>query len=192
MNKQRMKESANLVKKLRRLLETEVSQAEVMMAAKGFAQELQEMVEKIGRLQNEDLPPVTDQMRETYGTETASAFQSQIYAALQGVMDSMYTAKNQVDDAVENLATRGQIGAVVDMDVDVDMAEPGLDGMAAGEDGVDDLAAELGNDDDDEFGAAEIEEPLGRAQKESIQLQKKVLEMRKLVEKARKLKESNQ
>ena len=60
-----MREHKNLVKNLRRLLETEVSQAEVMMAAKKFAEELQEMVEKIGRLQNEDLPPVTDQMRET-------------------------------------------------------------------------------------------------------------------------------
>ena len=93
----------NLVKNLRRLLETEVSQAEVMMAAKGFAQELQEMIEKIGRLQNEDLPPVTDQMRETYGNDSSSAFQTQIYGALQGVMDSLYTAKGQVDDAVGNI-----------------------------------------------------------------------------------------
>src|ERR1700679_2420399 len=114
-----MKEHANLVKNLRRLLETEVSQAEVMMAAKEFSLELQEMVEKIGRLQNEDLPPVTDQMRETYGTESSSAFQTQIYGALQGVMDSLYTAKNQVDDAVSNLATTGQIGASIDMDKDM-------------------------------------------------------------------------
>ena len=191
-----MKESANLVKRLRYLLETEVSQAEVMMAAKGFAQELQEMVEKIGRLQNEDLPPVTDQMRETYGTESASAFQSQIYAALQGVMDALYTAKNQVDTAVDNMATTGQVGATVDMDVDVGM-DDGMDpGMDAGMDdaglGLDDLAGDLEGGDEmgDEFGGAEGEEPLGRAQKESIELRKRVLEMRKLVEKARKLKEN--
>src|SRR5271165_4302482 len=105
-----------------------------MMAAKGFASELQEMVEKIGRLQNEDLPPVVDQMRETYGTESSSAFQTQIYGALQGVMDALYTAKNQVDDAVSSMASTGQVGAQTDMDKDMDMGAGMDDGMAAGDD----------------------------------------------------------
>jgi hypothetical protein len=188
----KMKEHANLVKNLRRLLETEVSQAEVMMAAKGFAQELQEMVEKIGRLQNEDLPPVTDQMRETYGMESASAFQTQIYGALQSVMDSLYTAKGQVDDAVGNMASTGQFDASVDMEKD-----PGMDGMEdpmamdadAGMDpDLDNIGDELGADDD--FGAEDGEEPLGRSMKTESALQRKVMEMQRLVAKARKLKEA--
>jgi hypothetical protein len=183
-----MKEHANLVKNLRLLLETEVSEAEVMMAAKEFAKELQEMVEKIGRLQNEDLPPVTDQMRETYGTESASAFQTQIYGALQGVMDSLYTAKNQVDDAVTNMATTGQFSAQTDMDKSMDDEMTDLD-IDADEDELD-----LDNLDDievdDEFGAADEEEPLGREMKESMALRQKVAEMQKLVEKARKLREA--
>lgn len=183
----------NLVKNLRRLLETEVSQAEVMMAAKGFAQELQEMIEKIGRLQNEDLPPVTDQMRETYGTESSSAFQTQIYGALQGVMDSLYTAKGQVDDAVSNMASTGQVSAEVDMDKDIGMD----DGMGSPEDDMgmdgdadldlDNIGNELGTE--DEFGGAEEEDPLGRSMKTEA-LQQKVAQMRKLVEKAKKLKEA--
>lgn len=181
----------HLVKNLRRLLETEVSQAEVMMAAKGFAQELQEMIEKIGRLQNEDLPPVTDQMRETYGTESASAFQTQIYGALQSVMDSLYAAKGQVDDAVSNMASTGQVGAENDMDLDgMDGMDPALDAGAEMDADLDNIAGEL--DAEDEFGGAEEEEPLGRAMKaESIRhLEKKIMEMKKLVEKARKLKEA--
>lgn len=184
-----MKENTNLVKNLRMLLETEVSQAEVMMAAKDFSKELQEMVEKIGRLQNEDLPPVTDQMRETYGMESASAFQTQIYGALQSVMDSLYTAKGQVDDAVTNMATTGIFTATTDMDKDIGM-----------DDGMGDLDAEMGDEldldnlddegEEDEFGGAEQEEPLGRAMKESA-LQRKVMEMQRLVEKARKLKEAS-
>lgn len=192
-----MKEKASLVKNLRRLLETEVSQAEVMMAAKGFAQELQEMIEKIGRLQNEDLPPVTDQMRETYGMESASAFQTQIYGALQSVMDALYTAKGQVDDAVSNMASTGQFDAAVDMEKDPGMggmedpmamdAELGADAEMDAD--LDNIAGDL--DAADEFGGAEEEEPLGRSMKaESIKLQRKVLEMQKLVEKARKLREA--
>lgn len=184
-----MKEHANLVKNLRRLLETEVSQAEVMMAAKGFAQELQEMVEKIGRLQNEDLPPVTDQMRETYGMESASAFQTQIYGALQSVMDSLYTAKGQVDDAVANMASTGQVSAETDMDLPVDGMDDGMgDEMDSGMDAdLDNIAADLEADDD--FGGADEEEPLGRAMK-TESLERKVMEMKKLVAKARKLKEA--
>jgi len=190
-----MREHKNLVKNLRRLLETEVSQAEVMMAAKKFAEELQEMVEKIGRLQNENLPPVTDQMRETYGTDSASAFQTQIYSAFQGVMDALYTAKNKVDDAVSNMAQTGQVTAPTDMDANVGVT-PELGGDRDMEidqdldlDNIEDeLGAEVGGEADFEVGADE-EEPLGRAMKEAA-LQKKVMEMKKLVAKARKLKES--
>lgn len=190
-----MNEKENLVKNLRRLLETEVSQAEVMMAAKGFAQELQEMIEKIGRLQNEDLPPVTDQMRETYGMESSSAFQTQIYGALQGVMDALYTAKGQVDDAVSNMASTGQFTAQTDMDLPVDGMDDGMgvddptamDADAEVDADLDNIAGDL--DAGDEFGGAEEEEPLGRAMK-TESLQRKVLEMKKLVEKARKLREA--
>lgn len=182
-----VKEHSNLVKNLRRLLETEVSQAEVMMAAKGFAQELQEMVEKIGRLQNEDLPPVTDQMRETYGMESASAFQTQIYGALQGVMDSLYTAKQQVDDAVSNMASTGQVTAQVDMDKNINVNVDGLGDDTGMDADLDNIGAEL--DAEDEFGAEDGEEPLGRAMKtEALQL--KVANMRTLVEKAKKLREA--
>jgi len=189
-----MKENTNRIKQLRALLETEVSQAEVMMAAKGFAQELQEMVEKIGRLQNEDLPPVTDQMRETYGQDSASAFQTQIYSALQGVMDSLYTAKGQVDDAVSNMAATGQVSAAVDMDKD--LAGDGMDPMAGGDEIGMDSELDLDNIGDelagDEFGGADGEEPLGRSMKaESVQLKRKIAEMKRIVEKARRLKEAS-
>ena len=194
-----MRENKNLVKQLRKLLETEVSQAEVMMAAKGFSQELQEMVEKIGRLQNEDLPPVVDQMRETYGMESSSAFQTQIYGALQSVMDALYTAKGQVDDAVGSMASTGQVTAPTDMDRDMSQDPNSEDDLGNGEMGpeldLDNIGDEMDNevdtgetDDADEFGAADNEEPLGRAMKESI-LHSKVMEMKKLVEKARELKE---
>lgn len=194
-----MYEQENLIKHLRRLLETEVSQAEVMMAAKGFAQELQEMIEKIGRLQNEDLPPVTDRMRETYGGQPASSFQTQIYSAFQTVMDSLYTAKNQVDDAVANMASTGSFDAEVDMDKDLsidggmptdgEMPDAGAELDDAPE--LDNIASEFDDvEQADDFGGAESEDPLGRSKKmESATLTRKITEMKKLIEKARRLKE---
>jgi len=160
--------------------------------------ELQEMIEKIGRLQNEDLPPVTDQMRETYGMESSSAFQTQIYGALQGVMDALYTAKGQVDDAVSNMASTGQFDAQTDMDVPVDGMDDGMgmedptamDADAGMDADLDNIAGDL--DAEDEFGGAAEEEPLGRSKKmeSAANLKRKVLEMQKLVEKAKKLREA--
>ena len=187
----KMFEKTAMIKQLRTLLESQVSQAEVMMAAKGFAQELQEMVEKVGRLQNEDLPPVTDQMRETYDTDSATSFQTLVYSAMQNVMDALYTAKNQIDDVVENMATRGSVNAETDMDKEVDVdydsdIEPADDELGADTDlDLDNVAAV-----DDEFGAAEEEEPLGRSPKmESVKrLERQVEEMRSLLEAARNIK----
>jgi len=184
----------NLVKRLRTLLETEVSQAEVMMAAKGFAQELQEMIEKIGRLSNEDLPPVTDQMRETYGSDSSMAFQTQISGALQSVMDSLYAAKAQVDDAVSNMAATGQVGAAVDMDKDLAMGgDPMAEPEMAMDPDLDNIEADLDAEAGDEFGAVDGEEPLGRAKKmESVEtMKRKISEMQRLVDKARKLREAS-
>lgn len=188
-----MDKKENLVKNLRRLLETEVSQAEVMMDAKGFAQELQEMIEKIGRLQNEDLPPVTDQMRETYGTQSASDFQTVIYGALQSVMDALYTAKGQVDDSVTRMAETGQFSAGIDMEKPVDTGDQmDLDNIGtepAGE--MPALPPPEGEEGEEEMDMG-IEEPVGREKKkESIErLEQTILEMRKMVLRARKLKEA--
>lgn len=181
----------NMVKNLRVVLESKVSQAEVMIAAKGFSGELQEMIEKIGRLQNEDLPPVTDQMRQTYGGESASTFQTQIYSAFQGVMDALYTAKTQVDEAVESLASTGRVGVTNDMD-----ATPSLDNTVGSyhsdEDADADPELDLDNIDgeEDEFGGAEDDAPLGREEKEEMMesLAQKVEQMRSLVEQAKALK----
>lgn len=187
-----MFEKENMIRRIRTLLESQVSQAEVMMAAKGFAQELQEMVEKVGRLQNEDLPPVTDQMRETYDTSSASAFQTLVYSAMQNVMDALYTAKGQIDDAVENMATTGQVSAETDMDREITTG----DELATGDElpdtpTVDDLDNIAADELEDEFGGAEEEEPLGRSAKnESVErLEQRVNEMRRLVQEAKRLKE---
>ena len=194
-----MKEDA-MTQRLRRLLENEVSQAEVMMAAKGFANDLQEMIEKIGRLQNEDLPPVTDQMRQTYGTDSASSFQTQIYGAFQSVMDSLYTAKNEVDDAVEMLAYTGKVGNLNDMERDGPKFGDDTDAQAdtdtmASDGGADDLGMDdLDNleEPDDGFGGAEQANPLGRSKKTEsvVRLEQKVMEMRKMVRQAKQLREA--
>jgi len=186
------------IKQLRKLLESEVTDAEIIIATKGFSKSLQEMIEKIGRLQNEDLPPLTDQMRQEHGVPQASSFMMNTQSALQGVMDSLYAAKDEVDLAVQNMAS-GEVDGV-DMDADIAMdpemsADPELGDEfgdeIAGDDGLGDEIADI----EDEFAgdpalAGLEDEPLGREFKESkrVAIAKKIAEMQKQL---KQLKESS-
>lgn len=178
----------NFVKDLRLLLEAEVDEAEAIIGSRGLAKEVQDMIQKVGRIQNEKLPPLTDQIRDTYSEQQAAEFQSSTYDSFQSVLSALYKTKDQIDSAVSVMSGRG--GESFDMDLEVDDTE---DEFGGDEFGVEaDVEVEDGLDDfEDEFGGAEEEEPLGREAKESVQhLKHRIAEMRKVVAKAKKLKES--
>lgn len=169
------------VKELRKLLEADVEQAESLIAAKSFSQELQDMIEKLGRLVNEDLPAVADQMRDSHGADVATGFEDTVSATLSGIMDQLRDSKQELDNSTSAIADGGVPAAGNDME---DFSDEELGG---------DLDAELDLDADveldlddaelgDEFGGADElagaeEEPLGRAKKESMKiLAKKIVE----------------
>jgi uncharacterized protein (UPF0335 family) len=165
--------SQDFAREVRRLLESEVNEAEVLIAAKGFSQELQTIIEKLGRLQNEDLGPVTDRMKEVYGEQTGVEFYDKVNGEFQSLLDSMKSTRDNITGIIMAMAQgqtdvlhndmgspddslNGDVGAAVDA-----MDGPGLDD--AGLDGVDEPI-------DDTFAGADSasgpeEEPLGRSKK---------------------------
>lgn len=157
----------NYVKTVRTLLESEIEQAEVIIAAKGFAQELQNMIEKVGRLMNEDLGPVVDQMREAYGNDVSARFGEMMGSQMQEVIDELRVSKEKIDDSVDSIATGQLPSDDVDMDSDFDMGGDDLDldaELDMGDEG--DLDAELDMDLDAEL-ELDDEPQLGREAKES-------------------------
>lgn len=158
----------NYVKTVRTLLEGEIEQAEVIIAAKGFAQELQNMIEKVGRLMNEDLEPVVDQMREAYGNEISANFGEMMGSQMQEVIDELRVSKDKIDDSVDAIANGNMPKAEVDMDSDFDMEDDGdldLDAdLGMGDEG--DLDADLDLDADIDM-EDDLEPDLGREAKES-------------------------
>jgi hypothetical protein len=177
------------IKQLRKLLEAEVEQAESIIAARGFSQELQDMVEKLGRLVNEDLPAVSEQMRDAYGADVATGFENAVGETLSSVMDSLKSSKQDIDNSVSAIADgqAPQAGTGMD-DVDFDAEdELELDGEMGGE-----LGDEMGDEgeldldgdelDLDDMGDEGEGELLGRAKKESVdrklQLKKQIVEMK--------------
>ena len=187
------------MKNLRMIIEGEVEEAEVIMAARGFSKEFQDMIQKVGRLANEQLGPVVDQIRLTYGPEMAESFSVTVKEEMDAVLMSISSAKDTLDNVVTDITNGTVPGNDMDgdefgmddgMGVDDEFGDPVGDEFAdpAADELGGELGDEVGGEFDDEFGA---EEPLGRSALESKEydLKKGIVEMRSRLSKARKLQE---
>lgn len=129
------------------VMEDELEQAEVLLAAQELVDELQGMVEDVAEMQVQKLMPIVDAMKEQVGFEQAEAYNAAADAALGALLDQMKLAKESVENAT--LAARGQAPATPaptdmaadpeapsDMDMDVDIPSDDFDGdnAASGED----------------------------------------------------------
>lgn len=156
-DKEQMKET--FIKNVRAILENQIEQAEVVAAARDFSQSLQSMIEKLGRLQNESLGPVIDQMRLNYGNDVAQNFGTLVNGELEEILDRMRGSKDRIEVAVSSVAV-GQ---------SPDSASMGMDDQPP----MDDMPAELPPEGDDVDAAMDdVEADLGRAKKESIERMK--------------------
>ncbi len=126
------------------VMEDELDQAEVMLAAQELVDDLQKMVEGIAEMQVQKLMPIVDAMKEEVGFEQAEAYNAAADAALGALLDQMKVAKESVENAT--LTARGKAPAAPaptdmgtdapagDMDVDIDIGDD-FDGdeVSAGE-----------------------------------------------------------
>jgi len=125
--------------------EVEVEQAEVVMALRSLADDIQGHIERIGRMMNEDVPAIADQMSAEFGAEQAAQMKASMEASLSGLLDANKAGKEGIDATVGSLTG---VGSVADVGMDQGgLAEPEL------EEPVDNVPAAAGPE----------EEPLGRA-----------------------------
>lgn len=115
----------------RRIMESEVGQAEAILAAKDMVDSLQDMMEKVGKMSIEQLPALHDTIRDQIGSEQAANFKTTVGQVLTSVMDSLSQARDQVDSATRALSgeqvEQMSIGGA-DQNTDLDM-EPSDDTM---------------------------------------------------------------
>ena len=141
----------------------DLDQAEVLLAAKQLADDLQKMAEDLANMQVTELMSITNAMKDEVGTAEAEAFNAAAEGAIASALEAVKSANEQVSNAV--LAAQGQ--EVSDMGMD-----DGMGDMDMGGDDLD-MGDELGGDDlgmDDEFGGADagdaMSDDLGREMKE--------------------------
>lgn len=134
--------------------------AEVLLAAKQMADDLQKMAENLASMQVEDLMSITNAMKEEVGTAEAEAFNTAAEAAISGALEAVKSATEGVNNAV--LAAQGQ---PVPTDMDAPMDAP--TDMPAGDDM--DVDVDMGGDD---FGGADAADDMsdvdGREMKEGV------------------------
>jgi hypothetical protein len=135
--------------------EVEVEQAEVVMALRALADDVQEHVERVGRMINEDLPAILDQMKSEFGAEQAVQMKQTMEQTLTAVLDSNKAGKDGLDGVIAGLTGSGD-GSMLG-------AEPGMEPGLGGEE-----EPALGGEEEPAMdnvpaAAGPEEEPLGRA-----------------------------
>ena len=139
------------------LVEGEVGNAEVLLAAKNMVDSIQDAIEKVGKMQNEQLPELLDSIRDQVGAEQAEGFKNAVGTTLETLMQNLQTAREGVDGGVRILTGE---------QVDNPMAMPG-DDMSGGDVGLPPApGSDLDQDETDGFGATDAAtggaEELGR------------------------------
>lgn len=104
--------------------EGELQTAEALLAAKDITDRLQGMVEDLGEMLNEDLPPLGDSINDQMGEGKGTQYVASASATLQGLLDAMKAAKQALDDASKVLTGEGPEPAMAG---DVPAEEPAMD-----------------------------------------------------------------
>ena len=124
----------NMRRRGRKLTESEVQQAQVVLAAQDMVDKMQKMLEDTTAMQFKELPALVDSIKNQVGQEQAAQFNNDANAALAGLVQNLQGAKQQLDTALG--VVTGQAPA------------PGADAMGAVDDmgAADDLEAAAGDE----------------------------------------------
>lgn len=134
---------------------TTVEEAEVVMAIRALVDDIQDNVERLGRMKNEDIPAIADQLKNEKGLQQAQQFKDQAEQILDDTLNSAKAGKEGIDGLIATITGEG--GALAEP---MPMDTPDMDDMMEPE--VNDIE-DIAMDDNEPAGAGPEEEPLGRA-----------------------------
>jgi len=128
----------------RRLKESEVQQAQVVLASQDMVDQVQKMSEQISAMQFKDLPALVDQIKNEVGVDQAMQFNTDATAALAGLLQNLQGSKTQLEQALG--VVTGQAPQVPGQDIAPPMPgeeEIGIDAEIPTPDGEEDIDAEM-------------------------------------------------
>jgi len=125
------------------LRESEIQQAQVVLAAQDMVDRVQKMLEDTTEMQFKELPALVDSIKNEVGMDQAAQFNADAAAALSGLVQNLQASKGQLEAALGVVTGQGgavvpgaeagaDIGAEMGADLGADLgAEAGLDAAAA-------------------------------------------------------------
>ena len=99
------------------LFESEMGRSETVLAAKSMVDTIQDMLEKLSKMQNEEMPALVDTIRDQIGAEQADAFKSAMNPVLANLYQALTTSRESSDTAARALAGE-QVDQPMDMGLD--------------------------------------------------------------------------
>lgn len=130
---------SRLRREYRILKESEIQQAQVVLAAQDLVDKMQDMVEEVSELQFKDLPALVESIKNQVGVDQAMQFNTDATGALAGLLQNLQGARQQLEAALGVVTGTGgpDISAMANAG-----AAAGDMGAAAGDMGA--AAADLG------------------------------------------------
>jgi hypothetical protein len=143
------------------IIESEMAKSEAILAAKSMVDEIQDMLEKISKMQNEQMPALLDTIRDQISSEKADGFKNAVSPILQDLAQTLQQGRESADGAARVLAGEQEAG----MDMGMGGGMGGMPGAPEG--GLPGAEAPLGGaPEGDAFGATDAaaggEAELGR------------------------------
>jgi hypothetical protein len=135
--------------------EVDVEQAEVVMAVRALADDIQNQIERISDMMNKDVPAIADQMRAEMGAGQSQTFVDTVSGLLSQHLEACKGVKAGLDGQVGGLTGEEMAGGLGDTGMEPSLGgdEQGLDMDAIADEPVDNIPAAAGPEN----------EPLGRA-----------------------------
>ena len=120
-----------------RLKESEVQQAQVVLASQDMVDQVQKMSEQVSAMQFKDLPALVDQIKNEVGVDQAMQFNTDATAALAGLLQNLQAAKTQLEAALGVVTGQAPTVPGTDAGLDADMgAELPVELPAPGEEEI--------------------------------------------------------
>jgi len=126
----------------RMLKESEVQQAQVVLAAQDMVDKMQSMLEDVSEMQFKELPALVDSIKNQVGMDQAQQFNTDATAALTGLLQNIQGAKQQLETALG--VVTGQESPMANIG-DISAGQEPAD-FAAGQADLDAAAADAGGD----------------------------------------------
>ena len=138
---------------------TSVEEAEVVMAVRALADDIQDQVERLGRMVNEDIPAIADQMIHEIGAQRAQQFKDSADQVLQAALEGAKAGKEGINGLVGEITGQPVAGAEMGLGDTGELAEPSPADAV-----IDDMPeVDPAMDVNEPAAAGPEEEPLGRA-----------------------------